>query len=106
MVVIYKMFCVIIKMPTIYDSIELTETEIQEALFEAKKKKWFHLRAVAYWEEQKQNGVANHEEKKRVKREKYAQLKALKQQPAGKCSSPALQYQQAIAAHRKRGKPF
>lgn len=39
-------------MDTIYDSIELSEQEIKEALYEAKKKKWFHERSKAYWEAQ------------------------------------------------------
>lgn len=37
---------------SIYDSIELTETEIQEALLERKKRKFFHLRNREYWEKQ------------------------------------------------------
>lgn len=37
-------------MNTIYDSIELTETEVQEALLERKKRKFFHLKNKSYWE--------------------------------------------------------
>lgn len=33
-----------------YDSVELTPQEIEAALLEAKKKKWFHLRHADYWE--------------------------------------------------------
>lgn len=66
-------------MDNYYEDVPLTLEETIEGIRERQKKKWFHLRAVAYWEEQKQNGIANHEEKKRVKREKYAQTKAFKQ---------------------------
>lgn len=64
---------------SIYDSIELTETEIQEALLERKKKKYFHLKSKDYWIREEAKGVEKKEEENRLKREKAAQVRAIKQ---------------------------
>jgi hypothetical protein len=37
-------------MTTFYQNIELTEEEIQEALLERKKRKFFHLKHRDYWQ--------------------------------------------------------
>jgi len=44
-------------MPTIYDSIELSEQEIKDALLEARKKKYFHEKNKDYWMAQEKEGA-------------------------------------------------
>jgi len=39
-----------IKTPDVYESIELTEEEIKAAIYEAKKKKYFHEKHKEYWQ--------------------------------------------------------
>lgn len=58
-----------------YDSIELTPEEIEQALIEARKKKFFHLRNADYWKDQIQNGIDANEEEKKSKRDAYRQAK-------------------------------
>jgi hypothetical protein len=36
----------------IFESVELTVEELESAIYEAKKKKWFHLQHEAYWQKQ------------------------------------------------------
>jgi len=40
-----------------YDIIELTPQEVEAALLEARKKKYFHEKHKSYWEEQEKNKV-------------------------------------------------
>jgi hypothetical protein len=75
-------------MNTIYDSIILTEEEIQEALLERKKRKFFHLKHRDYWQ-----ALEGKESKTKV--EVY-----------GKYCDPKLQYHQANQVPKMMDKPF
>lgn len=66
-------------MSTVYDEIELTPEEIENALLEGRKRKFFHLRNREYWQEQYRLADELHEEDNRRQREKAAQVRALKQ---------------------------
>lgn len=61
----------------LYDHIELTESEISEALREGKIKKYFRLKNYDYWLAQEAKAIENHEEEKRLNRIKSSQLRTL-----------------------------
>jgi hypothetical protein len=42
---------------TFYDHIELTPEEVEAALLEARKRKYFHEKNKSYWEEQEKKKV-------------------------------------------------
>jgi hypothetical protein len=54
----------------IYDSIELTSEELQEAISEGKKKKWFKYRSKEYWEREEAKALEAEAEAKRIAKEK------------------------------------
>jgi hypothetical protein len=54
----------------IYDSIELTSEELQEAISEGKKKKWFKLSHSQYWLDQERKALEAEAEAKRIAKEK------------------------------------
>lgn len=56
-----------------YSHIQLTDEEIQAAITEGKKRKWFHERNVEHWIKEEQAAIARHEEDKRIAREKRKQ---------------------------------
>lgn len=64
-------------MTNYYDKIELSLTETVEAIQEAKRKKFFHIRNAWYWEKEQEKASLAHEEEKRLNRMKSAQLKSL-----------------------------
>jgi hypothetical protein len=57
----------------IYDSIELTSEELQEAISEGKKKKWFKQAHSQYWIELERKELEAHAEAKRIAKEKRRQ---------------------------------
>jgi hypothetical protein len=59
---------------TFYDHIELTPKEVEAALLEARKRKYFHEKNKSYWEEQEQNAVLRAEEEKIERRAKRKSL--------------------------------
>jgi hypothetical protein len=54
----------------IYDSIELTSEELQDAIAEGKKKKWFKLSHETYWIQQERKALEAEAEAKRILEEK------------------------------------
>lgn len=54
----------------IYDSIELTPEELQEAIAEGKKKKWFKLSHETYWIQEERKALEREAEAKRIAKEK------------------------------------
>lgn len=62
-----------------YNDVELSLQETVDAIREGQKKKYFHLKSKDYWIREGQKGVEKKEEEKRLKREKAAQVRAIKQ---------------------------
>lgn len=56
-----------------YNSIELTPEEIEAAIMEGKKKKFFRIRNADYWKEQFAKADQAHEDEKKAKRDAYRQ---------------------------------
>ena len=54
----------------IYDNIQLTQEELEAAILEGRKKKWFKEANQAYWQREEEKAIARKEEANRIEREK------------------------------------
>lgn len=64
-----------------YDEIELTPEEVEAALLEARKRKYFHVKHLDYWKEQEKLAEEKHLEENRIKNERAKQLRFSRESP-------------------------